>query len=178
MSGCTPASAGSISTVIPPTIEPGDQIPSPKEEVILTISGDIGITNVGDTLQFDMPTLESLGLVQYSVHDPYRVSDDDPSRLEVVTYAGVLMSNFKDYLQVSESAKNFHIVALDDYQVDLSFDEIEKWPILLATRSNGEYMNVEKSGPTRIVFPYDSFDIDPVRYNDLWIWNIESMQVN
>jgi hypothetical protein len=167
---CTPGTPEPMPTVLPPTIEPGDAIPPPKQEVILTISGDIGTTNVGDTLQFDMPTLESLGLVKYSVPDPYRLED--------VTYTGVLMSSLKEYLQASGSAQNFHIIALDDYQVDLSFNEIEKWPILLATRSNGEHMTVENSGPTRIIFPYGLYDLDPVRYNDLWIWNIESMQVN
>jgi hypothetical protein len=117
-----------------------------------------------------MPTLERLGLAEYSVQDPYR--------LEEVTYTGVLMSDLREYLEVSESSENFHIVALDDYRVDLSFADVERWPILLATRSDGEYMSLENSGPTRIIFPYDSFKIDPVRYNDLWIWNIDTMQVD
>jgi hypothetical protein len=154
----------------PATIAPGDPIPAPIERVILTISGDISVTNIGDELQFDLPTLERLGLAEYTIEDPYR--------FEEVTYTGVLMEDFRDYLGVSEASEKFHIVALDDYEVDLSFADIERWPILLATRSDGEYMTVENSGPIRIIFPYGLYDIDPVRYNDLWIWNIESMQVN
>ena len=157
-------------TKVPASIQPGDPIPAPVGEVILTVSGDISVTNVGDTLQFDMPTLERLGLAQYSVQDPYR--------FEEVTYTGVLMKDLTKYLGVSESSETFHIVALDDYRVDLTFVDIERWPVLLATRSNGEYMTVENSGPTRIIFPYGFYNIDPVRYNDLWIWNIKSMQVN
>jgi hypothetical protein len=157
--------------VTPASISPGSPIPAPTEEVILTISGDVSVTNVGDTLQLDMPTLEHLGLVQYTVSDPHLLTD--------VTYTGVLMSKLSEFVGASKSASNIHIVALDDYHVDLSFEYIKKWPILLATRSNGEYMDVDSSGPTRIVFPYDSYsELDPVRYDHLWIWNIESMEVN
>jgi hypothetical protein len=68
---------------------------------------------------------------------------------------------------------------LDDYQVDIPFAEIEKWPILLATRMNGEYMSIENSGPTRIIFPYHAYpEIDSIKYDDLWVWNIRSMEIN
>jgi hypothetical protein len=56
-------------------------------------------------------------------------------------------------MEVGDSASSVRITALDDYQVDIPFAEIEKWPILLATRMNGEYMSIENSGPTRIIFP-------------------------
>jgi hypothetical protein len=169
--GCTSPKTLPYIVVSSPGIEPGDPIPAPTEEVILTISGDITVTNAGDTLQLDMPTLESLGLVEYTVEDPWLS--------EEVTYTGVLMSKLSEFVGASESADNFHIEALDDYQVDLPFADIERWPILLATRSNGQYMAIENAGPTRIIFPYHSFkELDLEKHNDLWIWNIDSMQVN
>ena len=174
---CAGAAEPAYQVVSAARISPGSPIAPPAGEVILTISGDIGITNVGDTLQLDMPTLESLGLVEYAVTDPYRIDED--GQLEQITYTGVLMSRLREYLGVPESSKAFHIVALDDYRVDLSIALAERWPILLATRSDGEYMSVENSGPTRIIFPYDNFkEIDQVKYNPQWIWNIESMRID
>ena len=144
---------------------------NPSEDVILTFSGRLRVANVGDTLQLDMPTLEAMGLVEYTVNDPYSGVD--------VVYTGVLMSQISRYVGASQPWDTFRIVALDDYQVEINFPDVERWPILLATRSDGEYMTVENSGPTRIIYPYDSFpELDPVEYNDLWIWNIASIQVN
>ena len=60
---------------VAPSIHPGDPIPPPSGEVVLTVSGNLGVTNVGDTLQLDMPTLERLGLVKYSIIDPYQQVD-------------------------------------------------------------------------------------------------------
>ena len=157
--------------VTDPSFSPGATIPAPVGEVILTITGEGVATNVGDALQFDIATLERLGLVEYTVEDPWLK--------EGVTYTGVLMSELSKYIRSGTLINGFHITALDDYEVDLSSEDIQRWPILLATRSNGEYMNVKNSGPTRVIFPYHSYsEIDPVKYDDLWIWNIESMQVD
>lgn len=130
--------------VVPASFSPGGAIPAPTQDVILTVSGDISVTNAGDTTQFDMPTLESLGLVEYTVDDPWLNATN--------TYTGILMSDLRKYLGASESSLVMHIVALDDYGVDISVEDMEKWPILLATRINGEYMDVENSGPTRFIF--------------------------
>jgi len=170
LAACGNNTAMSYEMVTPAAITYGSAIPAPTGEVILTLSGDISVTNVGDTLQFDMATLENLGLVKYTV--------DDPWFNETNTYTGVLMSELRKYAGVSPTAKNIHLVGLDDYSVNISVDDIEKWPILLATRTNGAYMDVESAGPTRIIFPYQSYSIDPVTYNDYWIWNLASMEIS
>lgn len=160
----------SYETVVPASISPGSDIPSPSEGVIITMKGDISAKNVGDTLQLDMPTLEELGLVKYTVNDPWLNATN--------TYTGVLMSDLIKYLGPSDSATQFRFTALDDYQVDIDFETVEKWPILLATRNNGNYMDIENSGPTRIIWPYDDYpEIDQVALKDSWIWNIKQVEV-
>ena len=59
------------ASVSPSSLEPGGPIPQPTEQVILTITGNIAVKNVGDTLVFDIPTLERLGLVEYTIRDPW-----------------------------------------------------------------------------------------------------------
>ena len=89
-----------------------------------------------------------------------------------------IRGELRKYAGVSPSAKNIHMVGLYDYSVDISVNDIERWPILLATRTNGAHMDIESAGPTRIIFPYHSYSIDPVTYNDFWIWNLASMEIN
>ena len=50
----------SYQTVAPASLGPSDPIPTPTDDVILTISGRIATKNEGDTLIFDMPILERL----------------------------------------------------------------------------------------------------------------------
>lgn len=164
------SSRASYETVAPATITPGDAIPAPTGEVILTMLGDINTTNSGDTLELDMSTLEGFGLVKYTVNDPWLNATN--------TYTGVLISDLHRIIGSSGAATSFHITALDDYQVDISLEDAAKWPILLATQNNGNYMDVENSGPTRVIFPYDTYsDIDQIAYKDYWIWNIKSVEV-
>ncbi len=166
---CGAKAAPDYETVAPAVIEPGSAIPVPVDDVVLTLTGDIAIKNVGDTLQFDMPTLENLGLVKYTVDDPWLNAS--------VTYTGVLMSDLRNYAGASESAKNFYIGALDDSTVTIPVDDVEKWPILLATRSNGDYMSVGAAGPTRIILPYHKYNFDRDTYNGYWIWNLATMEI-
>ncbi|PWH12033.1 MAG: hypothetical protein DDG60_15220 [Anaerolineae bacterium] len=166
---CVP-SGEAYERVTQSAFQPGDAIPAPVGEVILTVTGKIGAKNSGDALLLDMNTLEKFGLVQYVLNDPWLK--------EKVTYKGVLMSDFLKIIQADPDAESVHFVALDNYEVDITLQEIRKWPILLATQSNGKYMSVQENGPTRIIFPFDQFpEIDQVTYRDLMIWNIASMEV-
>lgn len=50
--------------------------------------------------------------------------------------------------------------------------------LLVATSVNGERMSVERYGPTRIVYPYASGELDPAVYDPRWIWQLASIEVN
>ena len=155
--------------VAPASIGPADAIPAPSGEEVLVISGLVAAKNGGDALRLDISTLERLGLVEYTVNDPWLK--------DTFTYTGVLMSDLLKYAGTFHTARSVHIVALDDYQVDIPIADIDKWPILLATRANGVYIGVDDYGPTRIIYPYDSHTIDPASHNDLWIWSVRNMEV-
>ena len=116
-----------------------------------------------------MRTLENLGLVKYTVDDPWLNSP--------ITYTGVLLSELRNYAGVSDSAMYFHLGALDDSAVTIPVEDIEKWPILLATRSNDSYMSIGTAGPTRIILPYHNYKFDWDTYNGYWIWNLATMEI-
>ncbi|HNN12062.1 MAG TPA: molybdopterin-dependent oxidoreductase [Anaerolineales bacterium] len=169
LASCSAKPSQTTMIVSPAEIQIGDAIPLPSDP-ILTVSGRISTTNDGSNLLLDLATLEKFGLVKYEVNDPWLNEKN--------LYTGVLMSEFLKFVGAASDTTNVKLTALDDYQVDISIADIQKWPILLALQTNGEYMTVEFNGPTRIIFPFDDYkDIDQVAYKDLWIWNIRSMEI-
>ena len=150
------------------TIAPGDEVPPPEGEVVLVVTGRIGKTNVDDTLVFDMETLEEIGLVRYEVSDPWLQ--------ESVAYTGVLLSDLLQVAGADETASEVNALALDGYASPIPFSEMDKWPVLLATQADGSYMDIENSGPTRIIFPYDLID-DITDARNMSVWNMEILEV-
>ncbi len=168
---CSSQAPTVFAKVSDPSLSAGSTIPNPAGDVVLTISGNIGSKNVGDTLAFDMSTLEKIGLVEYSITDPWLNEAE-------IMYTGLLMTDLLEIAEVPDSATSVHLTALDDYQVEVSIADINKWPVILATRTDGSYMSIENSGPTRIIFPFDAFpEIDETIYKDLSIWSLKSIEI-
>ena len=163
------AGTGGYETITTGALEPGDQVAVP-DDPILEIDGAISTTNQDGRLLLDLASIEQLGLVRYSVDDPWLKRE--------VEYTGVLLEDLVRLVQPAGSARSLHLVALDDYEVDIAIADAERWPVVLATKLDGERMPIANGGPTRIVFPYGLVsDIDELQYKDLWIWNIESISV-
>jgi hypothetical protein len=155
-------------TVQEATLTTGDAVPAPTGDVILTITGDINNINKGDSLVFDMETLESLELVRYTVSDPWQQTE--------IAYTGVLLSDLLAVAGAGEGATAVNVIALNDYAAEVPISESDKWPVMIATQSDGEYMTIDNTGPTRIIFPYDTYD-DISAARNMSVWNIGSMEV-
>lgn len=152
------------------TLRATDPIPAPAGDVVLTVSGDIGKADAGSTLRLDLATVEQMGLVRYTVHDPWLDADHE--------FSGVLLADVLDTVGASSASTHLRFVAIDDYEVQISIADARRWPVLLATKMDGQPMTVEDKGPTRIVWPYDQYpEIDRLTYKDLWIWSLETLEV-
>ena len=172
--GCLPGAAAvptpSYQAVSPAGRRVGDRIPVPQGETVLTLSGAIATTNEGAELRLDLATIDQFGLVQYTVVDPWQNRS--------MKFSGVLLADLLKYAGVAPSATSLHLVALDDYQADISLEDVRKWPILLATRVDDLRPAVVDGGPTRIVFPYHAFpQIDTRVYNGQWVWSVKTIDV-
>jgi hypothetical protein len=119
---------------------------APVDKPILTISGDIGQTNVGEAAQFDRSMLENMGLVKIETTTPWYKGP--------VTFEGVPM----DKLMAEVGAKGQRVVAyaLNDYTTEIPMEDFAKHHAILALKRNGEYMPVRDKGPLFVVYPYDS----------------------
>jgi hypothetical protein len=142
-------------------------VPRPKRKAVVVLSGAIGNHNDGARLALDLDTLERLALVRYRVRDPW-------VKREVV-YTGVLLSDLLELARASGSASELRLTALDDYKATIAVADVRRWPVLLATRSDGKRMSVADGGPTRVVFPYGQHEFDRGRYDQQWIWSVKTI---
>ena len=165
------APTAGVDRVAEATLEPGEEVPAPTEEVVLTLSGAIGTTNVGDELQLDMPTLEAMGLVAFTV-------DDDQAEGRRVTFTGVELRTLLDVADIDPAATELEMTALNDYIVSVPVADADASPVLVATQSDGQRMPVANYGPLRIVYPYDSYDLNPTIHDPRWIWQLVTIDVS
>lgn len=172
LAACSSAASTSTvyETVSKGTLKPGSDIPVPVDDVVLTVDGKISNTNSGDSAQFDMATLESIGVVKYDVNDPFAKKQ--------IVYSGVLLSQLLDIVGADSSATTLTLKALDDYSADMKISDASKWPVLVATQADGAYMPVDKSGPLISVWPFNDFpEIDHITYDALWLWSLSNITV-
>jgi hypothetical protein len=167
--GAEPQATAGFTTITTATLTPNDQIAQPTGPVVLSLSGKIGTTNSPGRLDFDMETLEKLGLIEFTVDDPYLK--------RATTYQGVMLQRVLDLARIPQDATTLHTIALNDYATDVPIKPISKWPVMLATRRDGQRMPVADKGPLEIVFPYNSFTIDPAVYDPMWVWQLRSVEV-
>lgn len=164
------SAAGPASVVTRATLRPGDAVPAPLGPVVLTVTGAIGTTNVGDTLQFDMDTLERLGLSEYRVDD--RLAEGRPA-----TFRGPLLESVLAVAGVGPEATTLQTRALNDYEVAIPVTDAEDYPVLLATTVDGGRMAVDRFGPVRVIYPYGSFGLEPPEVDEKLIWQLSSIEV-
>lgn len=151
------------------TLSAGASIPTPTEDVVLTVTGLVGTTNIEERIEMDTPMLESLRTVEYTVTDPFEQNQ--------VAYSGVLVSDLLDLWQVPAEATTLVVSALDDYQAEVPIEDLRKYPVVYAMKADGVPMPTSTRGPAMLVFPYDHFEFDEQRYNDYWVWQIKSIEV-
>ncbi|MGK7888348.1 MAG: molybdopterin-dependent oxidoreductase [Leptolyngbyaceae cyanobacterium] len=171
ISGCQPSPRFDevYDRVTVATLTPQQSLPQPEEDVILTVTGAIGRTNNGKRIVMDRSMIESVGLVEYDVLDPFENQD--------YLFQGVLMRDLLELWHVSSDATSLKITALDDYQVEVAIALFDQYPVLLALRQNGQYLERNYRGPAMLVFPLNDYHFDFNVRNGYWIWQIKSIVV-
>lgn len=117
----------------------------PNGPVVLTISGTH--TNAGKNAAFTMDRLAKLPQASFVTQTPWYnkpVKFTGPLLKDVLAAAGV-------------RGHKITAVALNDYKVDIPFEDLNKYPVMLARLADGKPMAVRDKGPLFIVYPYDDY---------------------
>lgn len=157
------------SVVAEATLKPGAVIPTPKAELLLTVTGKVKNMNHDKAILMDRPTIEAVGLVEYTVTDPF---EQRPVR-----YRGVLMRDLLDRWQVADDATTMQLTALNDYKIDIPLAEFRQYPILFALQADGLYMQPDYRGPAMLVYPVDQYQFERLTVQRKWIWQIKAIDI-
>jgi hypothetical protein len=154
-------------SVTEPTMKPGMIIPDPKGPVILTVSGRIG---PGKQIRFDLPTLESLGIVRFTTLTSWTLG---PSVFE-----GVLLSSLLEAVGADPAATTLMLTALNDFETPIPIADARTWPVMLALKRDGEYMLRRDRGPIWVVYPQHAFpELGHRDFMSRWVWQLKAITV-
>ncbi len=140
---------------------------APTGPIILTITGSVSNTNIGDVAAFDAAMLEKLQSRKAIVETPWTTGQ--------VTFEGPLLSAVLE--EAGASGTTLTVRALNNYSSEVPMFDAEIATIL-ATHLDGQRMSVREKGPLMLVYP---FDLDPGLYNEKYfsrsVWQIKEIEV-
>lgn len=154
----------SLLVVALPTCTP-KKPPAPTGEVLLTVKGNIEVSNVGDEYQFDLDMLKKEGK-DLQTNDPWLESE--------FTYTGLPLSQLVKMVKPGDGTTTLKFVAPDDYTVEVKIADCKGTDILLAYAADGADLLPDLGGPLKLVFAESLSDIYPP---ESWGWMIVKVTV-
>jgi hypothetical protein len=122
-----------------------DGLAQPKGKVILTVTGDLAISNGDHSASFDAEMLQDLGTTSFDTSTIWTEG--------VSEFSGVNLATLLHLLGISSG--NLAMVAVNDYSVNVPVaDAVANGPII-AFAVNGKPMSLRDKGPLWLVYPYD-----------------------
>lgn len=145
-----------------------DPLPPPSGPVILTVSGQIAVTNGDDLARFDQTLLERLPQTALTTETDWT---DGPQRFE-----GVLL---RDIMQRLDAHGQVIVAsAINDYKAAIPWSDLTEFKVLVALKRNGEPMRVRDKGPLWIVYPSPARSPDHAGPHNLkMVWQLRQLNV-
>jgi hypothetical protein len=140
----------------------------PAGVVVLTITGRLRTPNAGDRAIFDMAMLEQLPQRSFVTRTPWY---PEPKK-----FTGPLL---RDVLAAcGAQGSNLRAFALNDYRVDLPFEDAQRHDVLLARLLDDKPMAVRDKGPLFIIYPFDSSaELRNTVYYSRSAWQLKTIDV-
>jgi hypothetical protein len=140
----------------------------PGGAVVLSVGGHIARTNQGERAAFDMTMLEALAQQSITTKTPWYK--------EARKFTGPLL---RDVLGlVGATGATLRLTALNDYRIDVPFDDARRFDVLLARAIDDRPITVRERGPLFVIYP---FDHDAALRNALYysrsVWQLKSIDV-
>ncbi|MDE2396753.1 MAG: molybdopterin-dependent oxidoreductase [Burkholderiales bacterium] len=140
----------------------------PRGAVVLTLTGALRQPNDGATAQFDMAMLEHLPQTRFSTRTPWYA--------QARKFGGPLL---RDVLAAAGAqGSRLRAQALNDYRVDIPWDDAQRHDVIVALRLDDKPMAVRDKGPLFVIFPFDS---DPGLRTQIYfnrsIWQLRKIEV-
>lgn len=143
-------------------------LPKPTSAVLLTVEGNIGVTNSDGKAEFDRGMLEALGMQKIVTTNPFETGTH--------TFEGILIS---DILKaVVANGSNLSAVAYDGYSVVIPIEDVVNYPVMLAMVWNGKAMKIRNRGPLWVIYPIGKYpELQNQKYSARSVWQLKTLTV-
>lgn len=162
--------AGVVSAQTPRPEQPAkpSMLPAPTQPVILTVTGKITKRNQGESAVFDAAMINELPTHEFRTWTPWLKGP--------VTFRGPLLKTLLD--AVGAQGQTLHLVALNDYAVNVPVSDAHNFGPLLATHIDGKLLGVRDKGPLFLIYPFDGKpETRADQYYGRSIWQITRVTV-
>ena len=146
---------------------PSFAIDAPEGTPLLTVSGEISVTNTGDLAVFDRAMLEALDWREIETYTPFTEG--------LQTFAGPTLGSLLQALGVEEG--QLLATALNDFTIDIPVSDASAHGVLLALDHNGRAMRPRSKGPIWVIYPSDSPDVIDDEHGSRMIWQLDRIRV-
>ena len=133
--------------------------------MILKVTGDLDMPNVGDECHFDADLFDAHAIAQEL---------DDPWMGDGLDYRGLTLNTVWTLCGGSDDADAMSMVAEDGMTVEITAADLKEWPIMLAYQVNGDDLITDLGGPVKLVFPAEAGDTYAY---DQWMWWVAEVQI-
>ena len=141
---------------------------APPGPVVLTVSGRLRDGQRASPAQFDMAALERLQQTGYSTRTPWY---SQPRKFTGPLLRDVLAST-------GLHGSQLRLMALNDYRVDLPFDDVLQHDVLLARLMDDKPMAVRDKGPLFVIYPFDQHTaLRNAVYYSRCAWQLRAIEV-
>lgn len=149
--------AGAVQALQPPT-----------GVVLLTVGGRVRNTNDGRRAQFDMAMIEALTQQTVVTRTPWFS--------KARRFTGPLL---RDLLSAAGAQGTMlRLVALNDYQVDMPFDDAQRHDVIVARLLDDKPMSVRDKGPLFVIYPFDTRpELRSAIYYSRSAWQLRTIEV-
>ncbi|KQT47960.1 hypothetical protein ASG47_06120 [Devosia sp. Leaf420] len=145
------------------------ELAKPAAEPILKVQGAITTMNDGETAAFDLSMLDALPQHTIKATTPWYDGEHE--------FSGVVIGDLLETL--GASGESVTVTALNDYSAEIPMEDIKDYPVILATRVDGEELSVRDKGPLFVIYPFDEH---PDLYNEVIfsrsVWQVASLTVH
>lgn len=147
---------------------PALALDAPQGPVVLTVTGQVRNPNAGTAAHFDMPMLAAMAQQTISTRTPWYS--------QARRFTGPLL---RDVLRTAGASGNtLRLMALNDYRVDMPFDDTQRHDVLLARLLDDQPMTVRDKGPLFVIYPFDSRpELRSAVYYSRSAWQLRTIEV-
>jgi hypothetical protein len=76
------------------------------------------------------------------------------------------------------AATTVHLVAANDYAIDIPFSDFTDYDVILALQTNGERLSIRDKGPIWLMYPLDDHaELQDPMYNNRLIWQLTVIEL-